>query len=169
MFQFPGSMLPGAVSIFRFDKIQAARAFMIVALVFLCPGLSLGDVSEPPDTTAEDLGGVALLASNIAVSFYLSHELQAGRPSTARGFLGVGLGTVSVVLGILEETSFSGAVGIAGAVSFTLGLINWVGDGPAQEEKDQDFDLSRAISISPLVLQTEKDQMGLGILMSARF
>lgn len=169
MLQFPGSMLPGAVSIFKFDKIQAARAFMIVALVFLCPGLSLGDVAEPPDTTAEDLGGAFLLASNIAVSFYLGHELKAGRPSTARGFLGVGLGTVSVVLGILEETSFSGAVGIAGAVSFTLGFINWVGDGPAQDDGDQNFDLSRAVSVSPLIVRSERDQAAWGFLLSASF
>lgn len=135
----------------------------------LFPGLSLGTDVEPADTTAEDLGGVALLATNIGVSLYLGHQLKAGRPSTGRGFLGVGLGTASIVLGIMEETSFSGAVGIAGAVNLALGIINWVGDGPAPEDDDPNSHLSRSISVSPLIVQAEGEQTGYGFLMSASF
>lgn len=151
------------------NKYRNSVAAWTIAILVQFPGLSLGDVAESPDTTAEDLGGVVLLVSNVGVSLYLGHELKEGRTSTGRGFLGVGLGAGTVALGILEETSFSGAVGIAGAVTLALGIINLVGDGPPQEEDDQNFDLSRSISVSPLIVQAGGEQTGYGFLMSASF
>jgi hypothetical protein len=141
----------------------------VLLTLVIVPNPSLGDVVESPDTTAEDVAGAALIVSNVVASFYLSAELKSGQASTARGILGVGLGSASVVLGILEETSFSSFVGISGAISLGLGITHLVGDGPAEEGQESDFNLSRAISVSPLIVKTEGDQAGLGLLFSAQF
>ncbi len=142
---------------------------MYAVLAVLLPAFSHADVSEPKDTTAEDVAGAALIASNVAASFYLGADLKSGRTSTARGFLGVGLGTASVVLGIMEETSFSSFVGISGAVSLGLGIIHLVGDGQAKEGQESNFNLSRKISVSPLVVKVQGERAGIGFLMSASF
>jgi len=148
-------------------------ALFALALIFgvaiSSPRYSYANVSEPADTTGEDLAGIALIASNAAVSIYLGTGLNSGKTSNARGLLGVGFGAASIVLGVSDNTSFSGGVAIAGAVSLTLGVLNFVGHGPPQKEKEQKLDLSREFSVSPLIVDAKGEEFGIGLLLSASF
>ncbi len=144
-------------------------ALLFFGVAFLSPGESFGDVSEPADISDEDLAGVVLLTSNAMVSIYLGIGLKSGKKSNARGLLGVGLGAISIALGVTDNTSLSGGVAIAGAVSLTLGVLNFIGDGRPQKENEQEFDLSREFSVSPLIVKAKGDELGLGLLLSASF
>ena len=155
--------------IFGFHWSLFALALLFFGVAFSSPRESYADVSESADTSGEDLAGIALIASNAAVSIYLGTGLKSGKTSNARGLLGVGFGAVSIVLGVTDNTSFSSGVAIAGAVSLTLGVLNFVGDGPQQEENEQEFDLSQEFSVSPLIVKAKGEELGLGLLLSASF
>ena len=155
--------------IFRFRCLLSALGIGIIGLTFLVPGDSYGDVSEPPDTKAEDFAGAALIASNAAISIYLGTGLKSEKTSTARGLLGIGIGTASILLGVTETTSHSSVVALTGAITLTLGALNFVGDGPPQQENEQEFDLSRKISVNPLLVKSKGEQLGLGFLVTASF
>ncbi|MBK7048325.1 MAG: hypothetical protein IPH48_17860 [bacterium] len=148
--------------------MKSILAILIITLVCAQPASARTEVS-PPDTSSEDLASVALIGANLALAAQLGRHLQHDLPGRTWGWIGVGAGAASLVLGGKEWTSFPGGVFATGALVAVLGTVQLTSHGDVAEPRSGGDVMSRSVSISPLVTSSGMSGMGIGILTRVAF
>ena len=149
--------------------MKAFVATIMMCMACASPRPVFGDVAPLPDTSSEDLAGVALIGANMVLATQLGIRLQRDAAGATWGWLGTGFGLASIALGVTETTSFSGAVALAGSVTTILGVMHLVRPGEPAGRDGADPAISRSLSISPLVTSSDKPEHGFGVLVRAAF
>jgi hypothetical protein len=142
----------------------------IFMIMFLCaqPATARTELS-PPDRSSEDLASVALIGANLTLAAQLGRHLQHDLPGRTWGWIGVGAGAASLVLGGKEWTSFPGGVFATGALVAVLGTVQLTHYGDEAQPRGAGDGLSRAWSISPMVTSAKESGLGFGILTRVGF
>jgi hypothetical protein len=148
--------------------LKSILAILIITLVCAQPASARTEVS-PPDTSSEDLASVALIGANLALAAQLGRHLQHDLPGRTWGWIGVGAGAASLVLGGKEWTSFPGGVFATGALVAVLGTVQLTRHGDEAQPRGSEDGLSRAWSISPMVTSAKESGLGFGILTRVGF
>ncbi len=149
-------------------RLKSILAILIMTLVCAQPASARTEVS-PPDRSSENLASVALIGANLALAAQLGRHLQHDLPSKTWGWIGVGAGAASLVLGGKELTSFPGGVFVTGALITVLGTMQLTSHGDEVQPRGSEDGLSRAWSISPLVTSAKESGLGFGILTRVGF
>ncbi len=144
---------------------------VILTLSLACtlPVSARADVFAPHETRTEDLAGIALIGTNLALAAQIGRQLQADLPVKSWGWAGVGVGVASIALGATETINLSGGVAVAGALAAALGVMQLTSRGDAAEPQGSPGALSHTLSFCPLVTSSDASGHGIGILTRREF
>ncbi len=148
--------------------MKSILAILITTLV-AAPPASARTEASPPNRSSENLASVALIGANLALAAQLGRHLQRDHPGRTWGWIGVGAGAASLVLGGKELTSFPGGVFATGALVAVLGTVQLTRHGDEAQPRGSEDGLSRAWSISPMVTSAKESGLGFGILTRVGF
>ncbi len=148
--------------------MKSILAILVTTLVSAQLASARTEVS-PPNRSSENVASVALIGANLTLAAQLGRHLQHDLPGRTWGWIGVGAGAASLVLGGKEWTSFPGGVFATGALVAVLGTMQLTRHGDVAEPRSGGDVMSRSVSISPLVTSSGMSGMGIGILTRVAF